>query len=75
MHLWNQNIVHQLRDYVLTIFAFIYFFNRNLKPESIYLRGENSEENCSLVLGDMVPSSVAYDLRMRTRLPRRMYDE
>ena len=47
--------------------------NRNVKPDSIYLRGEDNEENCSLVIGDLVPASVAYDLRMRTRLPRRMY--
>ncbi|CAF3439061.1 unnamed protein product, partial [Rotaria sp. Silwood2] len=45
--------------------------HRNLKPDCIYLRGENNEENCSLIIGDMIPSSVAYDLRMRTRLPRR----
>lgn len=47
--------------------------NRNLKPESIYLRGEGDEQNCSLVIGDMVPPTVAYDIRMRTRLPRRKY--
>ncbi len=45
--------------------------NRNLKPDCIYLRGENNEQNCSLIIGDMIPSSVAYDIRMRTRLPRR----
>ena len=47
--------------------------NRNIKPDSIYLRGENNEDNCSLVIGDLIPASVAYDLRMRTRLPRRKY--
>ncbi len=52
---------------------FFIFENRNLKPDSIYLRGENNEENCSVVIGDLIPVSVAYDLRMRTRLPRRMY--
>ncbi|CAF0756570.1 unnamed protein product [Adineta ricciae] len=45
--------------------------HRNLKPDSIYLRGESHAENCSLVVGDMIPPSVAYDVRMRTRLPRR----
>ncbi|UJR27265.1 hypothetical protein I4U23_008560 [Adineta vaga] len=45
--------------------------HRNLKPDSIYLRGETHTENCSLIIGDMIPSSVAYDVRMRTRLPRR----
>ncbi len=52
---------------------FILFSNRNLKPDSIYLRGKTIEENCSLVIGDMIPSSISYDLRMRTRLARRMY--
>lgn len=47
--------------------------NRNIKPDSIYLRGENNEESCSLVIGDVIPASVSYDLRMRTRLPRRKY--
>jgi hypothetical protein len=51
----------------------IFIVIRNLKPDSIYLRGENNEQNCSLVISDIIPSSVAYDLRMRTRLPRRMY--
>ncbi|CAF1184773.1 unnamed protein product [Rotaria sordida] len=46
--------------------------HRNLKPDCIYLRGENNEENCSLIIGDIIPLSVAYDLRMRTRLPRRL---
>ncbi|CAF3343334.1 unnamed protein product [Rotaria sp. Silwood1] len=45
--------------------------HRNLKPDCIYLCGENNEENCSVIIGDIIPSSVAYDLRMRTRLPRR----
>ncbi|CAF3400784.1 unnamed protein product [Rotaria socialis] len=45
--------------------------HRNLKPDCIYLRGENNEQNCSLVISDIIPSSVAYDIRMRTRLPRR----
>lgn len=52
---------------------FILILNRNLKPDSIYLRGESNEQNCSLIIGDITPSSVAYDIRMRTRLPRRMY--
>ncbi|CAF0899843.1 unnamed protein product [Didymodactylos carnosus] len=47
--------------------------HRNLKPESIFLRGEDNEQNCSIVIGDMVPLSVAYDLRIRPRLPRRTY--
>ncbi|CAF3366248.1 unnamed protein product [Rotaria sp. Silwood1] len=46
--------------------------HRNLKPDCIYLCGENNEENCSVIIGDIIPSSVAYDLRMRTRLPRRL---
>ncbi len=57
-----------------TCFFFMSVFfisNRNLKPDCIYLRGENNEQNCSLIIGDMIPSSVAYDIRMRTRLPRR----
>jgi hypothetical protein len=46
---------------------------RNLKPDSIYLRTDNQAEQCSLVLADLAPASVAYDMKMRTRLPRRMY--
>ena len=61
-----------INSFICNIILFV--SNRNLKPDSIYLRGENNEENCFLVISDMVPPSVAYDIRMRTRLPRRMYD-
>jgi hypothetical protein len=53
-------------------FNIVLFSNRNLKPASIYLRGEVNETQCSLIIGDMTPPSVALDIRMRTRLPRRM---
>jgi len=73
MYLWSQNIVHRLINELDFFFMSVFFIsNRNLKPDCIYLRGENNEQNCSLIIGDMIPSSVAYDIRMRTRLPRRM---
>jgi hypothetical protein len=73
MYLWNENIIHRYANSILIIIIIIFILNRNLKPDSIYLRGENNEQNCSLIISDIIPSSVTYDLRMRTRLPRRMY--
>ena len=72
MYLWSQNIVHRCVDDVqLRIVRIVFHSSRNLKPESVYLRDATNQQHDTLVIGDMLPASVAYDLRMRTRLPRR----